>query len=490
MNRKLKFISFILCILLSILCFSVQPVYATTDKYTDVLIDLHTDSTFNTGDYPTISDLNHIDCSCGTSQDFQSIQVIQVAESIDKELFIYTYQPASSVISLEAVAISLWTEFSENGKDFTPIVFELELLSSSSVFYKYIVKDFKVCDESHRYYNISQIYRKLNDNIDENVSGSVSGQKALNVGQQWLSYWFNDEIIYEMNTFETMDIIVDYVGFINIGKEPLFIGNRDNHFGMQIGLYGTRTHQHFISFSCEEYKIKHIYDAYLTWYQRDNAVFDELTGDMYGTGVNDDGTLNSDYPWYSKDTTLRDVDQVSFTSTSLLYKREYTWNRILKSSDYIKGFEDQGITFSDECKSSLNNSEWVFAFTETKLENTNDSNFSVDVGSEVALVSILRIHFMDINNKIYNLSCVADRVTADGILDGRSETNLQKWFDKIMQLIGILALLICISFCLPVITAVFNILVPIIKFVFSCIFNVILLPFKLIGKLFKKKNKS
>ena len=60
-------------------------------SYTNVLEDLEKDDTFSATDYPVVAN------------DY-SLQVIQIAESDDKELFIYVYQP--SVLELQATSIN------------------------------------------------------------------------------------------------------------------------------------------------------------------------------------------------------------------------------------------------------------------------------------------------------------------------------------------------------------------------------------------------
>ena len=60
----------------------VGTTYAATTNYSNVLDDLKEDSAFNLKDYPAIIfDYN--------------LNVIQIAESTDGELFVYVYQPAA-----------------------------------------------------------------------------------------------------------------------------------------------------------------------------------------------------------------------------------------------------------------------------------------------------------------------------------------------------------------------------------------------------------
>ena len=66
--------------------------YAESTSYSDVLDDLRKDENFSPGTYPTVAD------------DY-SLQVIQVAESTGKELFVYVYQPSGQTKDLKASSI-------------------------------------------------------------------------------------------------------------------------------------------------------------------------------------------------------------------------------------------------------------------------------------------------------------------------------------------------------------------------------------------------
>ena len=109
------------CIFQSVL---IKPANAeeTTDTYTDVLEDLQKDENFNPDDYPAVAN------------DY-SLQVIQIAESVNNELFVYVYQPSDETKDLVATEIRMSTP--ELGIDSTYKDYKLILLSSQGVFDKY-----------------------------------------------------------------------------------------------------------------------------------------------------------------------------------------------------------------------------------------------------------------------------------------------------------------------------------------------------------------
>ena len=77
---------------------SIYFVSAEDTVYSDVLSDLQKDETFNIEDYPV------------NLEDF-SLQVIQVAEGKNKELFVYVYQPCSPNEALTATCINMATNY-------------------------------------------------------------------------------------------------------------------------------------------------------------------------------------------------------------------------------------------------------------------------------------------------------------------------------------------------------------------------------------------
>ena len=126
--------------------------FADTARYTKVMDDLQLDETFNKNDFPD------------DSSDY-SIKVIQIAESVDGDLFIYTYQPCQYTRYIVATSINMALSESVTGTR----LYDLELLSSSGVFCKYLVKDYSVTNKEIRYYNISTIYRPFDSHIDGNA---------------------------------------------------------------------------------------------------------------------------------------------------------------------------------------------------------------------------------------------------------------------------------------------------------------------------------
>ena len=172
-----------------ILAFSVRASAEGAVSHSNVLDDLQRDESFNPEDYP--ADANDY-----------SLQVIQVAEGSNGELFVYVYQPSDAVIDLRASYITMSLE-KPQGKNPDYTRYKLTWLNSNGVFDKYIVDGFTVSDEAYRYYTISAIYRDFNEKADgENGEITIIEEKGYSVARSWCAYYYNDLLFYEVSDFD------------------------------------------------------------------------------------------------------------------------------------------------------------------------------------------------------------------------------------------------------------------------------------------------
>lgn len=467
--------------------------YAST-QYTDVLDDLRKDESFEISNYSnmTLDYINKVNTDTDKTNDQELMEVISIAESSADELYIYVYQPTHNELDLIATAISLSTDYSADGQNIYPNVYDLELVSTYSVFDKYVVKDFKVNDEVYRYYNLVALYREYNSTIDKVVSGgeSTGSEIAMSIGQQWSVYYLNDKLVYEMGTFETLEIT------------PTFTGNFEFQNGLTWGsLVGSfnRGQAWFISFNVEDYIVKHIYDADLSYKIREmsystGVLIDPIpTYFPYGSNYDDNQAINKDDTDYETGgfsefkITLDDEDEMTYKGDGLLAK-EYSWNRITSSTDFLERATEQGVTISDECKQAVSQGQWVFSFLETE-SNTISGSTSTYYKYDIEDITILRLHFIDIHDDVYNMGVVSDRVNPDNKADGTGsglDFNFEENFQKLFAIIMLVILLIVLGYIFPIA----SIIIKIFSVIINAIYFVISLPFKLIGKLFKQKNKN
>ena len=417
-NIKKSLTISLLAVLLIVAVLPFSAVFAEETTSADVLDELQHDSTFNADDYPELSleDLS----KAGKPL----LEVIQVAESKEDKLYIYVYQPTNNTIDLKATAISMSCKYSSNGQDLDPSPYDLTLVSTSGVFDKYLVEDYKVSNDAYRYYNIVAIYREFNASIDTNTDGADSVEKAIAVGQQWCVYYLNDSLVYEMGTFETLEIEVQYTGSLAF-SEGITIGN----------IFGSFTwgHSWFVAFNVEDYIVEHIYDAKLSYSVR------PMTR-VIGVGSSGEWSYGD---FVGKEIWLKDTDTASYDGGGL-FAKEYSWNRISSSEDFIANAEAQDVTISEECKNKLKESQWVFAFAETEKDEYYSEGATVTIQSDIDDVTILTLHFVDINHKIYNLGVVGDRVNPDNESDGYGGMDTDLVDDLNKALVTIYTILIII----------------------------------------------
>ena len=135
MNKRI--VNFILCLafvltlggeyLLSLFSISAK---AESISYSNVLDDLKKDKNFNIEDYPEKAD------------DY-SLNVIQIAESENGELFVYVYRPSNRTRDYKAKYINM-SLHNRTDKALSYSLYSLSWVNSDGVFDKYIVNNFKV----------------------------------------------------------------------------------------------------------------------------------------------------------------------------------------------------------------------------------------------------------------------------------------------------------------------------------------------------------
>ena len=453
------------CIFQSVL---IKPANAeeTTDTYTDVLEDLQKDENFNPDDYPAVAN------------DY-SLQVIQIAESVNNELFVYVYQPSDETKDFTATTINMYNGYSENGKDFYPRSYDLTLLSTNGVFDKYLVNKYVVSPVGERWYNIVSIFRFFDKETDKEIAGGTRGEVAFAVGQQWHFYYFNDVLTVEMGTFKTLDV------------EIVFVGHQSYYNGITWGSVAgsySAGDSHFVCFNVSDYVIDHIYDAEVMYTSRSVADHSGILSPDDSYGEYEDHTV-----------TLCDSDIVTFEGSGWLGKT-CKWNRITKSEDFVSNFETQGVELNSDSRKEILKSQWVFAFCETSRKTNSGTGYSSTYYTEMSDVTILRLHFIDFLGNVYNLGVVADKVTPDLIPDGILNPYADE-FDLLAEILAwilgvcmIVALIIAIIYFCPWVISlvgkglafVFKWIVKILIWKIKFLWRIITFPFKLIGKLFHR----
>lgn len=472
------------------------PVYAESAGYTNVLDDLKKDPNFNENEF-------------SEKNDDYSLQVIQVAESENGLLFLYVYQPCFNSKKLFATGVNLSIFEVANGTQ----LYNLTFVNNSDVFCKYLLKDFKVSENSTRYYNISAIYRKWENDVDgETGNDNTANNKSYQVGAVFKVETIDGEKKYSKNPTYVVNIIDPYTGyFIYTASSPV----------PKPGLIGGGsweiTDSHYVAFSTD-WEITQLKNADVHYYYKSaNGIANTFYGFDCGQTVEYGKEQNTTaFVSHDKQETV-DVGDSYFWGT----KKKYTFDTIQTTAEVIA--TEKNLT--DATKENLQKRQWVLRFltTERTQVETNILGYKkYKVGfTKVERVTVLRLEF-DSNGKIYNLGAVSDTYTGSGKPGNAEEKEpetLLAWLERMTGLSqkswkGIfiaVPILIVIAILIPIFSAifpvfgncvvtvlkglgngvmlVFRIIANIIIFLLKAVIWVILLPFRAVAALFKKISK-
>lgn len=455
-------------------------VCAAATAYSDVFQDLRTDKGFNFLDYPE-------------NPDDYSIQVIQIAESTDGELLIYTYQPSGK---LNASSVNISKELpGDNALTFKN--YGLERLSVNGVFFKYKVLNFTLNTAAVRYYSISNILRPFDKAIDEEpAEGSIS-EVENRVAQFWTAETVNGNVTYSMETSEVITITQKVVGYC-IYDDGLTLG-----WGKAEGV----TKAYFVAFDTDR-QIDKLISADLTFWasrahckiclndkHKDHSLYYDFHDPEYidyGTGV------------YNNEP-LKITDKQTWGNVGGGNRRpatKFLRKRIRKTSEFIAAENNED--YKLESGDSLDGTKWVLNFYEAqdkyKVDNvwlSFNPMFAPIKGvadgeaelNNVYDVSILRLEF-ETDGKAYNLGVVDNKQTPGNTpINSPVDKDKKDFWGWLAGLFGtsrskaktifwlIIAGIICFIF-LPVL----GLLIPPFG---RFLIQVITAPFRLIAKLVK-----
>ena len=436
-NKKINLRYFIIFALILICLFSSfsgirgNNVLAEETEYSSVLEDLQKDETFNVEDYPV------------KEKDY-SLQVIQIAESENQELFIYVYQPFYDEY---ATSINISTAINDSLKY---INYELIYLNHNGTLYKYKVNDFIVKNDALRYYDISSIFRKWKSGIDEESDNdNTINEVSYSVGKLYTASTVNKNVSYTCLNTETIEITNKYVGFVK--------------YLNGFWLYSDSCDAHYVAFSTDK-PIDKLKEADLTF--------------IASTGSYSPAT--GDFRIDKTETLLKTIyaDDMAVSEGNGLFGHTYTWNRIESVSHFI---ENENL--STEVKNNLQNMQWVLRFYETDhVEYNGMYNPHWNI-TRVSEVTILRLKF-ETKGNVFNLGVVDNKQT--GGTDPDNYTNifaeLKQWLKWILSILGIVAIIMLIIIGWPIVSVVLQIIVKIIVWILKGIWWVITAPFSLFKK--------
>ena len=476
---KRKYITVFFALLLLVIAFiggrGISPAFADTAGYTNVLTDLQKDSKFNVGDYSdNIDDFEN-------KSDYYSIQVIQIAESTDGELFIYTYQPCQKTTYLIATRInmSLTDKMGSFGVVIDTLVgidqpelYNLTLLSCNGVFCKYRVNDFVLSSDAVRYYNIATICREYNPDYGDTGSSSESiiKEKAFNVGKLYIATTENGRVQYRVQEKKTIEILNPFFAYLE--------------YNDGFKLCPTRCHSHYIAFDTD-LQVDFLQEVTVSYVSTECS---------RATGLGLDGSTTKNEPVFHPNEIVKFSDSGE-NSADGWFGKKYTWDRIEKTEDFIKK-ED----INDDYKNHLKNTKWVVRFCETSTSLVVGQYSNVYYWTEISEVTILRLRFVTAGIT-YDLGAVSDIGHNNGKPSNNNTNEFANFGEWLERLTGIpawfwwlLSAIIPLLILLPILGAIFPVfgqfLVLLIKVVGKCLlwlfkslWWLICLPFKGIAKL-------
>ena len=389
-----------------------------------------------------------------------SIQVVQIAEGENGELFVYVYQPGIAERELRASYINMSLQ-SRTDRNPTYNLYSLTWLNSDGVFAKYIVNNFKVSNDEYRYYNIATIYRPFNKDIDDpaEASDDLNSHMGYAVGYCYCAYSYNGTVVYECDKVEVVDIEILAVGSVRY----------TNGFK----LYVDKCDAHFVAFSVTNYDIDKILDATVVYTTQD-YIWQWALGvgesEEYGNPV----TLTKDIS--SMETASNDGDG--------LFGVKYEWQRILTKTEFeqqLKDFKNEDVEFS---KGDLGSAQFVFQFLETDYTLSGGSTATTEWSTKVTDVGILRLHFL-VGQTHYNLGVVSDLVSDDGIPDFEitisDNFENEPWWQKLMAVLLLILLIIVITnVFFPIAKPIFKIILNGLGVLLNVAFSIITFPLRLI----------
>lgn len=457
-NKKITYllivvITCLLYIITSIAGIGMNTVYADTSAnvvYTDVLADLKKDSSFSTSDYPE------------KANDY-SLRVIQIAESVNKELFVYVYQPSHNTKDLLATKIRLSMPAVNELSSYHD--YNLKQVSTNGVFDKYVVEGVTVKSDSVRYYEIVQLLRDFDSDIDKGTGNdnTISGVPCK-VAQKWTAQTIGGKVYYTYLYAEVITIEQKWCGSIRYSN--------GGYFGL---VFLNECDAWFVAFKTDR-RIDKLTHAKVRY---DWEKYQEKTAPLSGTTKT---VIKSD-------TTESEMDGESKGSNegNGFFGHVWEWDRIVSISDFLSDNEGH---LSSDCQSRLSSEEyqggWVLRFAETEFElYTIGSNAYRDY-SAVNNVSILELTF-ETDGKTYNMGVVDNYQSPDLKPDGKYdisdgiEANLKDLFSFSFGYSGFWKKLI--SFVLVVL--LLFLLFPLLPVVIDVVVWVIKLPFKFIGLIIK-----
>ena len=435
---------------------SFSAVAAENEKTASgVLEDLSKDASFSAENYPS------------SAKDY-SLQIIQLAESTDKELFVYVYQPSGDKVKASSINISTIIN-----DDISFFNYSLELLNFEGTLFKYKVTGFEVKKDPVRYYAISSIYRPFDAGIGDKKSGNNTiNEVNYAVNKQYCFGEINGKPYVNCVDIETIVITDKFVGFVRYPD------------GFKLFTGAGACDSHFVAFNTDK-KIDKLFEADV-YYTTQKVSYDFFTEDSpFSIKFGDSKTDNYAY--------LKYTDKVEHTGGGF-FAGTYKWDRIQSVDDFIKT-EDRTTVYygavlnskvssklTDEALNELKGKKWVLRFTETSYNKAPKSGMGAATyyhaeTTMVGNVTILRLKF-ETDGITYNLGVIDNKQT--GSTEPSNSTDIKVEPNATGK--GILYLTLFVLLLVM--------LAPLLPYILNAVVFIVSLPIKLVSEIIKSSKEK
>lgn len=407
-----------------------------------VLEDLSKDASFNTANYPS------------NAKDY-SLSVMQLAESTDKELFVYVYQPSGDKVRASSINIS--TTINDEISFFN---YPLELLNFEGTLFKYKVTNFEVKKDPVRYYAISSIYRPFDTGIGDKKSGNNTiNEVNYAVNRQYCFGEINGKPYVSCVDIETIVITDKFVGFVRYKDGfKFYVGACDSHF---------------VAFNTDK-PIDKLLEADVYYTSQPYSW-------LYAIGVGQNETFGEKKDNYAY---LKYTDKVEHNGDGF-FAGTYKWDRIQTVDDFINAENREDVyhgavldvkvssKLTGEALNELKGKKWVLRFVETAYSLSGGANGSTSTKSTlIGNVTILRLKF-ETDGITYNLGVIDNKQT--GSTEPSNSTDIKVEPNATGK--GILYLILFVLLLVM--------LAPLLPYVLNAIIFIVSLPVKLISEIAK-----
>ena len=407
-----------------------------------VLEDLSKDDSFNAANYPSAAK-NY------------SLQIIQLAESADKELFVYVYQPSGDKVKASSINIS--TTINDDISFFN---YSLELLNYNNTLFKYKVTGFEVKKDPVRYYAISSIYRPFDVSLGDKKSGNNTiNEVNYAVNRQYCFGEINGKPYVSCVDIETIVVTDKFVGFVRYKDGfKLYVGACDSHF---------------VAFNTDK-PIDKLLEADVYYTSQSYSW-------LFALGVGQNETFGEKKDNYAY---LKYTDKVEHTGDGF-FAGTYKWDRIQTVDDFINGENREDVyhgavldvkvssKLTDEALNELKDKKWVLRFVETSYTLSSGANGSTSTKSTlIGNVTILRLKF-ETDGITYNLGVIDNKQTGSTEPSNSTDIKVEPNATGKGILYLILFVLLLVMFA------------PLLPYVLNAVIFIVSLPIKLVSEIVK-----